>query len=298
MADLAFELEYDGPALATHEMDVRELAPALISTADLFQELNRRLYPVAPPLAVNVRATDGGSFLVQLKIVYDSVINTLAADEATAGANLTAMLTVVGALMRYARRLLRSEQVSQSPHPTEPGVVVIGFADGTTLEIPEAVLSVRNNLYVQRSLSEIVQPVERPGVDIVRLRQEGITIGEVPKADVTAFEAPSGPLPRDTFPPEERTTYLTIHTAGFHTNRWRLWDGQSLVWAPISDESFIRRLDSGTLRVGKLDLLHCRIREERWRDQTGLHREVVVLEVLQVMPYDPDQQGSLDLPEE
>lgn len=31
MAELAFELEYDGPALEAHEMGVRELAPALIS---------------------------------------------------------------------------------------------------------------------------------------------------------------------------------------------------------------------------------------------------------------------------
>ena len=78
MAEVAFELEYDGPALAAHEMDVRELAPALISTADLFQEMNRRLHPVAPPLAVTVRATSEGSFY---------------GDDATAVSNLLDMLT-------------------------------------------------------------------------------------------------------------------------------------------------------------------------------------------------------------
>ena len=41
MAELAFDLEYDGPALASHEMDVKRLAPALFATAELFQEMNR-----------------------------------------------------------------------------------------------------------------------------------------------------------------------------------------------------------------------------------------------------------------
>jgi len=32
-----FRITYDGPALASHEMDVRELAPALLAMSDLLK---------------------------------------------------------------------------------------------------------------------------------------------------------------------------------------------------------------------------------------------------------------------
>lgn len=54
---LDFDLEYDGPALVEHEMDVRDLAPALLSAADLFQVLNRRINPGSRDIQVNIRAS-------------------------------------------------------------------------------------------------------------------------------------------------------------------------------------------------------------------------------------------------
>lgn len=295
VADLTFDLEYDGPALDAHEMDVRELAPALISTADLFQELNRLLYPTAPPLAVNVRATTEGSFLVQLKMVYDSTVATLTSDDTTATVNLLAMLTAVGTLVNLIRRRFRDEPVAQEELPDQPGIFRFTWADGATLEIPLDVLRASENVTIRRSIADVVRPVGRPGVDVVRLRQDTITIAEVRKADAAAFEAPPAPPDREVIHSGERDAYLTIHTAGFETNRWRFSDGQSLMWAPIRDEVFVRELDAGTRRVGKLDVLHCRITEEQWRDTSGFHSEVEVTEVLEVLPYEPPVQGTLNI---
>jgi hypothetical protein len=36
-----FNVVYDGPALAEHRMDVRDLAPALVVISDLFQRRTR-----------------------------------------------------------------------------------------------------------------------------------------------------------------------------------------------------------------------------------------------------------------
>src|SRR5687768_12925867 len=101
MAELAFELEYDGPALAAHEMDVRELAPALLSTADLVQELNRIVNPADPNVSVNVKATSDGSFLVWLSIYHDALVETLTSRQTQALAGLTGLLTTVGVLIGY-----------------------------------------------------------------------------------------------------------------------------------------------------------------------------------------------------
>jgi hypothetical protein len=43
---------------------------------------------------------------------------------------------------------------------------------------------------------------------------------------------------REDFSSGKRTTYLTIHTAGFQTGRWRFFDGASPVWSVIRDEQF------------------------------------------------------------
>jgi len=42
--DMKFRIVYDGPALDTHEMDVRDLAPALLSLSDALEEAGKTIY--------------------------------------------------------------------------------------------------------------------------------------------------------------------------------------------------------------------------------------------------------------
>jgi len=67
---ISIGLEYDGPALSNHEMNVRDLAPTLLGVADLLQDLNRRINPRAPDLSVAVRSTSQGSFGIDLAVAY------------------------------------------------------------------------------------------------------------------------------------------------------------------------------------------------------------------------------------
>ena len=53
-ATVHFSIKYDGPALATHQMDVRGLDPALIAFSSLLEEANRALYPDSVEVRANV----------------------------------------------------------------------------------------------------------------------------------------------------------------------------------------------------------------------------------------------------
>lgn len=49
-------IRYDGPALAGHEIDVQELAPALLALADIIQLANKRFNGDAAGMRVLVKA--------------------------------------------------------------------------------------------------------------------------------------------------------------------------------------------------------------------------------------------------
>lgn len=60
-------VRYDGEALRTHEMDVKQLAPALLSLAKAFDTLQKDVAPGAR-VQLNAKATREGSFDIDLLI--------------------------------------------------------------------------------------------------------------------------------------------------------------------------------------------------------------------------------------
>ncbi|MBE6440990.1 MAG: hypothetical protein E7022_01495 [Desulfovibrio desulfuricans] len=57
MSQKTLHIAYDGPALDTHEMDVRELAPALLAFSDMFEEANAVLNGDRAKISLNVKGS-------------------------------------------------------------------------------------------------------------------------------------------------------------------------------------------------------------------------------------------------
>ena len=69
-----FYVVYDGPALASHEMDVRELAPALLAFSSLFEEANSILNRDRAKITLNVKGSfKVGCFGFELSVVQDTL---------------------------------------------------------------------------------------------------------------------------------------------------------------------------------------------------------------------------------
>jgi hypothetical protein len=68
-----FQIVYDGPSVRNGEMDVRELAPALMAIADLCQEANTILNGSDAVVGVNIKAIRRGSFLAHLVLDLENL---------------------------------------------------------------------------------------------------------------------------------------------------------------------------------------------------------------------------------
>lgn len=67
-----FRITYDGPALITHEMDVRTLAPALLAMGELLDAATQALYAERVKAQINVRASfQTGSFGIDFALATD-----------------------------------------------------------------------------------------------------------------------------------------------------------------------------------------------------------------------------------
>lgn len=290
-ADLAFDLEYEGPALETHEMDVRELAPALLHTAELFQRINRHLRPTDPDITVNVRATAPGSFSVNLSLVFATAVATLSSPEAVATINLLQVLDYGGRLIDFIKRAARLGVVKQEPSPDDDSTIDVTFGDGAKVSYPTRVLDLEGDVSIRRELNEIVKPLSREGIDSVRYRRERVDIARIDKEDVRAFVVP--PLPAgQVVSSSEDELYLSVATINWRRgNKWQFNDGQTLFWAEILDETFWDKVEADT-PIRMHDQLYCRVRRIQQRDDDGnLKSETQVLRVIRHEPPTHEQRA-------
>ena len=292
MADMSatvhFSIKYDGPALADHQMDVRELAPALFALSTLLEEANKAAFPDGPEVRVSVQGTfKGGSFgvdLIALQTISQQIVSILSGPTATATANLFAILSGIGLL--GAGGLIGLLKFLRGRKPTAVrtigDTVVFEVLEAETIESFEVDL-VTGRLYqsriVRQSLFKVVKPLERDGVDVFAAGQNGVTTAVVEKRDLPAFAAAasSSDVVSDTV---AENVLVQIESAVFkEDNKWRFHDGANPFFAEIIDKEFRARIESGDERFGKGDVLIVDLRRVQTVTDNGLKLEYIVEKV-------------------
>jgi hypothetical protein len=282
MAETTFAMSYDGPALETGIMPVRDLAPALFALGELFTQASVTLYPDRDPVALNVKATGDGSFLVHLllesKKAWDDVLDVFGSDTANALGNLAGAVVGARGLFWFIKTMHNRVIVSTEASP-EPGHTVVNLDDHTTVDASSPVVVLYERLEIRRDAKAVVTPLASEGINTLKFRPPGPDEGaEVSEEDVPAYEVP---VPEeDVLLDLEQDMMLEITSVTFtEGNRWGFFDGDRRFTAPISDQAFVSRVNAGE-PFSKGDMLRCRVRIVQSRRESRLHIDREVVRVL------------------
>lgn len=288
-ASVHFSIKYDGPALATHQMDVRELAPALIALSDLLEQANKAALPDAPDIRVNVQGNfKGGSFgvdLIAAQTITQQLVSMFSGTEATAAANLYTLLGALG-LVGGGGGLIGVIKFLRGRKPSAIRIdgdkTVFELHDTTTVESFEVDL-MTGRLYktrvVRQSLAKVIRPLEREGIDVFATGVNGVIQSVVTKDEAAYFEmaATEADVVSDTTTP---MVMLQIESAAFkEDNKWRFSDGGTPFFAEIADQEFLQRINAGVERFGKRDVLVADLRRVQSVTDNGLKIEHTIVKV-------------------
>lgn len=283
MATASFTIYFDGPALKAGEMNVRELAPALLALGDMFDRSNQIINRGHATVTVNVKRFPSGSFGVELSVAQTIIeqVKTLFSDVSlTDAANLAQILGFLGigkglfwlikrAKGRRPRRAVRLED----------GRIRLEF-EGFYEEVEEPVVDLFKDMGVRTAIAEALKPLEREGIDVFKVRYDNKTTETITREEAVYFVAPD--IEDEKLQEDVTTRVLAIISLSFKDDRkWRFYDGDSEFWATISDVKFLQMVDQNAAVFCKGDRLKVRIKTIQWDTPKGLRKEYDIVEIIE-----------------
>jgi hypothetical protein len=197
-----FELIYDGPALSAHQMDVRDLVPALQGLGNLIREANTELngHDVTINVLINSEHKIGCfSILVDVVQGVPEAFGALLGSGAIKSAkDLLEWLDLFGVgpkgvfaflTWRNGREIESAQQINDSVATGNIQITVKGDRNNVFV-LPESAYKIATNPAVARSIKQMISPLKVQGIDEIA-SDEGSGVRKViaRKGDVDAIDA-------------------------------------------------------------------------------------------------------------
>ncbi|BCQ40882.1 hypothetical protein ERHA54_34850 [Erwinia rhapontici] len=301
--DMKFRIVYDGPALDTHEMDVRDLAPALLSLSDALEEAGKTIYGKERRISVKVNASfKAGSFGVDLvaqsSSITSQIIGAFSGDNASAACNIIALVGFgyyaskksyngLIQLIKWIgpRKINRIE-------PTLDGNTTI-FIDDESEIFDSQVIELYKNKKLRKSLENVItKPLGREGIDSFAVTiDNGKTFVEVSKEEAVFFKVDS--IAESIISESITEKALQPLDISFREGRkWQFSDGGSTFEADVSDERFLKAIDEQSVTFAKGDFLLVDLKAIQYLAEKGIKTSYEIVNVKKII----NPQRQIDLP--
>jgi hypothetical protein len=284
MSHAEISLVYEGQEVENGRMDVRDLAPALLSFGNLIEAANRVVNGDNSVAKIQVRTVSAGSFSIGFDVAIDflkTVRDFLSGPEATAAANLLGVLTRAGAVGVGAISLVRQLKGHTSDHARSKSENRVEIdIEGVIIEVDEIVARVAFDSGVRAALERIVaEPLGRDGIDAVVIGIDE-NIERIEKAEAYAFKPP---IDREggAYEHRFRAPFSIVSLSFKQGNKWRLNDGRATLNVTVVDNDFIYRVDRSEISFSKGDILICDVRVVTREVAGGLHAEFFIERVVE-----------------
>jgi hypothetical protein len=285
MSEQRFSISFEGPALDTHQMDVRDLAPALLALADTVKAANVAINADKADVRLDVIGKPkSGSFGLDLTIaqkLLTQFTDLFSGSGATALANAYTLLGALGlvgghGLLWLLKKIKGRKTISIKPYGD---YVRLTLEDNETIEVDLFTGKLFQDRQTRIELVRALKPLERDGVDSLLAGIDGELQTVCEKTDYYSILASAEEeilLNR-----QELEQIVLIEAAVFKDgNKWRFNNGQSF-HAEILDGEFIQRMESGEERFGKGDRLRVLLEVRQYDVLNKLETRYSVLKVLE-----------------
>ena len=224
-----FRITYDGKALETHEMDVRELSPALLAMADLLDASVRALHGDKAKAQINVRGSfKTGSFNIDFNTAVNfikAVRDIFSGENATAVANALAVLGALGFVGKVGlAQVLKWVQGRRITNvETLPDGRARIFIDQDSMEVEASVIALLRDLTVRQAFDKVLAPLDREGIELFAVGSDTDVVVTVTETERAWFIPPAGD---DVLLVEEtrKMAFSIVSLAFKDDNKWRLSD--------------------------------------------------------------------------
>ena len=264
-------IRYDGPALVGHEMDVQELAPALLALAEMVQLANKRFNGDAATMKVLVKAdVEQQCFQLEIHIVQsilESAKHLFGTDEYKTAKEIAEWLDLllpsgIGGAVGYGvfsfwKQFSADKEAPAVAITTEQHGGQTTLVQGTT----GGAVTVNNNVFLLASDPEFIElgkkvlrPLERPGYKTLGFYRDNKPTVVWDEEEAREFiDRPSThllPLP-DAEPTTNVTPIRAVVSVKTQRNegaaQWEIKWASRAVWASMEDHEWLARFQSGQL---------------------------------------------------
>lgn len=298
-------IAYDGDALRSGQMDIRELAPALMGFGDLVRDANRALNGDRADVTVLVTSKfRRGSFGIKISLIQTilqhakGLFGSEMLHDAVTLAKLLGLTIysekpkeVVENVFELLKFLRGSEAKKTEPLPD--GSVKVTNVKGDTRIVNNGTLILVQDNSVRNDVRRLLLPLSSPGIDRFETRDvktkepvETITRGDLP---VVPALPPAMTMTMHEMPAlETRSTGLfqIVSLVFREGNKWKLNAGQGDFWAEIEDPVFLNRVHRHEILFGEGDALKAEYVSTAVRAGKKIESETKIVRVIEVIPPD------------